>query len=362
MEPLTVLALNCGSSSLKFGLYASTGSATRLLWEGEAEEIGSARGTLWLAQNNERTGQQLCFESHTAAFEHITRNMPCAPHAVGHRFVHGGLAVRDHSLVTNALVEQLRSAAAFAPLHVPTALAVLEAARQKMPAAPQAVCLDTAFHRSMPDVSRTFALPEDIRRLGVERFGFHGLSLESILTQLNPIPRRLIVAHLGNGCSVTAIQDGISVDTSMGLTPTGGVMMGTRCGDLDPGVMIYLLRNGSATAESLEELFDKKSGLAGVSGVSSDVRQLLSVRETNEKADLALRMFSYRIRKAIAAMAAALGGVDLVVFTGGIGEHAAKLRDEICVGLQFLGEFAIRILPAREDLQIASITARLARS
>jgi acetate kinase len=211
----------------------------------------------------------------------------------------------------------------------------------------------------MPPISSTYALPAKIRDLGVKRYGFHGLSIESILAQLPELPPRMIVAHLGNGSSITAVRDGKSVDTTMGLTPTGGVMMGTRPGDLDPGLSIFLLRHGVADAADLEDLFDKQSGLLGVSGFSSDVRELSAQRRMNAQADLALTMFAYQVRKAVASMAAVLGGVDSLVFTGGIGEHASDLRNEICAGLDFLGDLHTLVVPAQEDLQIARNTARL---
>ena len=223
-----------------------------------------------------------------------------------------------------------------------------------MPALPQVICLDTAFHRSMPDVAKTFALPAEVRQEGVERYGFHGLSLESILPQLERVPEKLVVAHLGNGASITAILNGKSIDTSMGLTPTGGVMMGTRCGDLDPGVLIFLARHGFAQADALEDLVNRKSGLLGVSGSSSDVRQLMETR-TKPDADLALRMFCYQVRKTVAAMAAALGGLDLLVFTGGIGEHAEGCGMKFANLCNGSSPFKTRVLPAQEDLQIAKI-------
>jgi acetate kinase len=236
----------------------------------------------------------------------------------------------------------------FAPLHLPASLAVIAAVRKQMPDVPQVICLDTAFHRTMPDVARTFALPENVRKLGIERYGFHGLSLESIVAQLHPVPPKLVVAHLGNGSSITAIQNGESIDTTMGLTPTGGVMMGTRCGDLDPGVMIYLARHGFANPDELEDLVNRQSGSLGVSGISSDVRRL-------PPDDLSLRMFAYQVRQAIVAMVAALGGIDLLVFTGGIGEHADAVRQDICRNLTWIDPFEIRVLPALEDLQIVRI-------
>jgi acetate kinase len=344
-----VLALNCGSSSLKFGAYTSDGTAANPIYQGEAEEIG----------------KQHSFPSHTAALldalDELKEHGISEFKAVGHRFVHGGPELRDHRLLTPAVAKQLEAAVEYAPLHLPTSLAVLKVTQEKLPGVPQAICLDTAFHRHMPVVSRTYALPEKIRRLGVERYGFHGLSLESIVAQLKPVPNRLVVAHLGNGASVTAILKGISIDTSMGLTPTGGIVMGTRCGDLDPGLMVYLNRHGYAKAEQLEQVFDHESGLLGISGMSSDVRTLLKARAHNEQASLALEIFCYQARKTIASMSAALGGLDLLIFTGGIGEHAETLRDEICRGLKFLNSngFEVKVLPSQEDEQIAKNTVRL---
>jgi acetate kinase len=331
-----ILALNCGSSSLKYGVYRATDNNPQLVCEGEAEEITDHRAALLQALNG-------------FARQGITQFWKA-----GHRVVHGGPEVREHQTLTPELFQKLQAAVPFAPLHLPASLAVIEAVREKMPALPQVICLDTAFHRTMPDVARTFALPAEVRKLGVERYGFHGLSMESILAQLHPVPEKLIVAHLGNGASITAIENGQSRDTTMGLTPTGGVMMGTRCGDLDPGVMLFLERHSFTQADALEELVDKKSGLLGVSGITNDVRILMQSRG-QPPADLALRLFCYQVRKAIAAMAASLGGIDLLVFTGGIGEHAAELRKEICDTLTWLGSFKTCVLPAQEDLQIARI-------
>jgi len=325
-----ILALNCGSSSLKYGAYRANDEDVRLVCEGEAEEIkdyGAAFEEAWdfFAQKG-------------------IKDFWC----VGHRVVHGGPGLRDHQLLTDGVLDQLRGAIPFAPLHLPASLGVIDAVREKLPKLTQVICLDTAFHRSIPEIARTFALPEEVRKLGVQRYGFHGLSLESILAQLHPAPRNLVVAHLGNGCSITAIKNGKSIDTSMGMTPTGGVMMGTRCGDLDPGVMIFLARHGFANPEALEDLVNRKSGLLGVSNVSSDVRHI-------PPDDLSLQMFCYQVRKTIAGMAAALDGLDLLVFAGGIGEHADALRQQICDKLDWIDPFEIRVVPAQEDLQIARI-------
>ncbi|HSU62073.1 MAG TPA: acetate/propionate family kinase [Bryobacteraceae bacterium] len=359
-----VLALNCGSSSLKFGVYLCTPAGNELLAEGEAEEIGTDHSTFWFGRGDERQREQIELPDHSAALSRAfaalnERNVP-APAVVGHRFVHGGPQIREHQVLRPTVMEQLRAAAVFAPLHVPPALAVLEATQQKLPEAPQIVCLDTAFHRTMPEVAKVYALPARIRELGVERYGFHGLSLESVLEQLEPVPERVVIAHLGNGSSITAVRKGASMDTTMGLTPTGGVMMGSRCGDLDPGIFVFLMRNGFASADELEAVFNDESGLRGISEKTSDVRELLKIRPNEKSADLALRVFCYQVRKAIASMAAALGGLELLIFTGGIGEHAAELRDEICTGLGFMGSYTVKVLPSQEDLQIARITTKIA--
>lgn len=355
-----ILALNCGSSSLKFGFYIVNGAAVSLVIEGSAEEIGRPNASFSLRSGERRT---LAIKDHSAALDlaldALTASHAQPPSVVGHRFVHGGPHIRTHQKLTPEVATELEAAASFAPLHVPPALAVLRAFQQRYPGRPGVVCLDTAFHNTLPDVASTFALPSEWRQAGVQRYGFHGISLESVLAQLTTIPERLIVAHLGNGCSITAIHNGRSVDTSMGFTPNAGVMMGTRCGDLDPGIPVFLMREQKLSPDDLDLILNYKSGLLGVSELSSDVRQLLVVRVTNAKANLALRMFCYQVRKAIGAMAAVMGGVDTVIFTGGIGEHAQAIRDEICAGLRFLGGVEFEVVNAQEDLQIARITAAL---
>jgi acetate kinase len=340
-----LLALNCGSSSLKFGAYRVKDAAAELVAEGEVEQIHA---------------DYLGALAH--AFDVLAQKGVSEFSAIGHRFVHGGPRRREHFVLDPSSARDLDAALEYAPLHMPAALAVLKAVAQKVPSLPQVICLDTAFHRTMPAISRTLALPYAVRKLGVERYGFHGLSLESIVAQLAPIPARLVVAHLGNGASVTAIRDGKSIDTSMGMTPSGGFMMGTRCGDLDPGVLIYLLRHGYTTPEQVEQICDHESGLRGVSTLTNDVRELVKRRATDTRADLALSMFCYQVRKTIAGMAAALSGLDTLVFTGGIGEHAADLRAEICSGLECLGSFETRVLPSLEDQQIAVTTAKLTQA
>ena len=303
------------------------------------------------------------------------------PAAVGHRVVHGGPNLRRHCLVDDAVLRQLEAATVFAPLHNPPALSVIRFAQQHFPQLPQVACFDTAFHASMPDVARTLPIPAALRSGGIHRYGFHGLSCESIVRQLgDDLPDRLIILHLGNGASLTAVKGGQSIDTSMGLTPTGGVIMGTRCGDLDPGVLVYLVREKNFDAARLEALVDHQSGLLGISGIDSDMRRLHEASPSNAEARLAIQMFCYSIRKQVAAMIAALDGVDLLVFTGGIGEHDAEVRAAICGGLSWLGisldparnqslqdpinhptsRCSVRVLPSEEDAQIAIHTWDLA--
>jgi acetate kinase len=260
---------------------------------------------------------------------------------------------------------------------------VIRFVQEHFPQVPQVACFDTAFHAAMPEVARTMPIPAELRSDGIRRYGFHGLSCESIMRQLGDHPPdRLIIAHLGNGASVTAVKGGQSVDTSMGLTPSGGVIMGTRCGDLDPGVLVYLMREKNFDANFLETLINYRSGLLGLSGIDSDMRRLHESSATSAAARLAIKMFCYSVRKQIAAMTAVLNGLDLLAFTGGIGEHDAEVRAEICDGLSWQGirldlaenQFSkgtishstsrcqVRVLHSQEDLQIAVHTWKLASS
>jgi acetate kinase len=382
----SVLALNSGSSSLKFGLYRVGSSIPNVLVSGEVESIGGCQGKFWVKDANGK--MLLCepaiFGNQQDAVARIGTfladcNEP-QPAAVGHRVVHGGPNLRSHCLVDEALLRQLEAATVFAPLHNPPALSVIRFAQHHFPQLPQVVCFDTAFHAGMPDVARTLPIPAALRSDGIHRYGFHGLSCESIVRQLgDDPPDRLIILHLGNGASLTAVKDGQSIDTSMGLTPTGGVIMGTRCGDLDPGVLVYLVREKNFDATRLEALIDHQSGLLGISGIDSDMRRLHEASPSNAKARLAIQMFCYSIRKQVAAMIAALDGVDLLVFTGGIGEHDAEVRAAICSGLSWLGisldprrnrsledpisnptsRCLVRVLTSEEDEQIAIHTWEL---
>ncbi|MET0538228.1 MAG: acetate/propionate family kinase [Xanthobacteraceae bacterium] len=339
-----VLALNSGSSSLKFGLYRVGPLQAEMLLSGEAESIGqeTSRFRAKDARGNTLLSESVSVRSQQDAVIRIgallaDRRMP-APAAIGHRVVHGGPNLRQHCLIDESVLRQLESATPFAPLHIPSALSMIRFAREHFPTVPQAACFDTTFHTGLADVARVLPVSKELQAEGVQRYGFHGLSCESIVRQLaDSLPSRIVIAHLGNGASITAVKDGRSIDTSMGLTPTGGVIMGTRSGDLDPGVLVYLLREKKFDADMLEELVDHRSGLLGISGVGSDMRRLHEAARSNADAGLAIRMFCYSVRKQLAALVAALDGVDLIVFTGGIGENDWEVRAEICRGLAWFG-------------------------
>jgi acetate kinase len=385
----SILALNSGSSSLKFGLYRIEACIEKVLLSGEAESIGGRDNKFWAkdGSGNVLVSESANFETHRHAVARVGKFLAdhnaVQPAAIGHRVVHGGSTLRQHCLIDEGVQHQLESAAAFAPLHNPPALTIIRFVQEHFPQVPQVACFDTAFHAAMPEVARTMPIPADLRSIGIRRYGFHGLSCESIMRELGDHPPdRLIIAHLGNGASVTAVKGGQSVDTSMGLTPSGGVIMGTRCGDLDPGVLVYLMREKNFDADLFETLINYRSGLLGLSGIDSDMRRLHESSATSAAARLAIKMFCYSVRKQIAAMTAVLDGLDLLVFTGGIGEHDVEVRAEICEDLSWLGirldlaenQFSrgtishsksrcqVRVLHSQEDLQIALHTWKLASS
>jgi acetate kinase len=351
---VTVLALNSGSSSLKFGLYRVGASRTERLLSGVAESIGEATSKFHVQdlQGGTVTSDTASIPSQRDAIIRIGTfldgsRMPL-PAAIGHRIVHGGPKLRQHCLIDQQVMLRLDSATVFAPLHTPSALSVIRFAQEHFLGLPQVACFDTTFHAGMPDVARVLPIPREFQSEGIQRYGFHGLSCESIVHQLEPaVPDRLIIAHLGNGASVTAVKNGRSIDTSMGLTPSGGVIMGTRSGDLDPGVLIYLIREKQFDAAMLEDLIDHRSGLLGISGVGGDMRRLHGAASTNADARLAIEMFCYSVRKQIAAMIAALDGVDMIVFTGGIGENANEVRALICAGLTWAPRTDPSMIPLR---------------
>lgn len=400
-----VLCLNSGSSSLKFALYEMGEGKEEELAVGAVEEIGSANALLWInraeqqhpqhkasqhkrsqhkvSQQKDAPQQQLMrwqgfVEDHQQAvcllIENLQKLTDRKPNIVGHRVVHGGPDYAQPLIITSTVLQTLKRLVDYAPLHMPAAILCIEAISKHFSSVPQVACFDTAFHRQMPVLAQRYPLPEKYWQQGIRRYGFHGLSYEYILQALgNSSNGRIIIAHLGNGASMAAINNGRPVDTTMGFTPAGGLMMGTRSGDIDPGVILHLLKQSNTKTESLDELLNHNSGLLGVSGISSDVKTLLDCRHENQAAQFALDLFCYQARKSIGALTAVLGGLDILVFTGGIGERSPLMRQWICDELQYLGirldsvrnetqqkvisvdsgECKVYVLPTNEDVVIA---------
>ncbi len=385
MRAAPILCFNSGSSSLKFALYQLDADAETLLALGAVERIGLNDGRLWV---HGATAESLAdrggdFEDHqtavAAAFAAVQQGL-AAPAAVGHRVVHGGPDHAAPERVTPRLLALLRQLVPFAPLHLPSAIQVIETVASRFPGLPQVACFDTAFHRRIPEVAQRFPLPRWLWDAGVRRYGFHGLSYEYIVERLRPAAAsRTIIAHLGNGASMVALRGDLPVDTTMGFTPTGGFMMGTRSGDLDPGILVHLLKHKRYDPLQLDHLVNHEAGLLGVSGISSDMQTLLEQRGSQPTAAQAVEMFCYQLRKFIGAFAAVLGGLDTLVFTGGIGERAAPVRWLVCQGLTHLGieldaernaahaaiisasgsRCTVRVIPTNEDLMIARHAHRL---
>jgi acetate kinase len=371
---------------LKFALYRLGEGEEIRLANGAVEHIGLPEGHLWIRgpEKQPLIDVRRDFATHSAATAGVTESarglgFP-APEAAGHRVVHGGPYHTTPKRVDTKLLDELRRLIPFAPLHMPSAIQGIEAVVARFPGMPQVVCFDTAFHRRMPEVSQRFPLARDFWDQGIRRYGFHGLSYEYIVATLGPaVQGRLIIAHLGNGASLAAVLNGKPVDTTMGFTPTGGLMMGTRSGDLDPGVLIHLVREKSYDSDLLDEAVNEQAGLLGVSCISPDMKTLIDVREREPRAAEAVELFCYLLRKHIGALAAALGGVDTLVFTGGIGEHSAAVRWEVCEKLGYLGieldrdrntenaevisrpssACTARVIPTNEDLMIARHTRAL---
>ena len=372
-----ILAINSGSSSLKFGLYrppAGDEDPAAVL-TGGAVGIGHSNGRLQIKGGRGEAlvdeAYRLDSQGHALAeiLKTIDRTLHQRPTMIGHRVVHGGPHLREHQAITESLVRTLEAAVHFAPLHIPAAVKLIHETTKLLRNVPQYACFDTAFHRTMPETSRHYPLPERLYEKGVERFGFHGISYESLLYRLgNTLPDRAVAAHLGAGASLVALFRGRSVDTTMGMTPTGGIPMATRPGDLDPGILLYLLRTEHLSADAMESLLNHDSGLGAISGGESDMRLLEECAAKGDaRARLAIEIFAIAVKKQIGAYAAELGGLDRMIFTGGIGEHSGSMRDRICEGLEFLGLTSgdpaqcakVLVIPAEEELQIARITARL---
>jgi acetate kinase len=361
-----ILTVNAGSSSVRYALFSS-GTPPRRLLNGKMERIGGEEASATAG----RLMQLLKAESSIGA-----------PDAVGHRVVHGMLHTRPER-VSPALLEELRRIAAFDPEHLPREIELIEALQRCYPGAAQVACFDTAFHRNMPAVATMLPIPRRYAAKGVQRYGFHGLSYTFLLQELRRLgdsaatKGRVIMAHLGSGASLAAVLDGRSIDTSMGFTPTAGLVMGSRSGDLDPGLMSYLASAESMDAKRFQAMVNHESGLIGISETSADVRDLLAREAADARAREALAIFCYQAKKWIGAFAAALGGIDTLVFAGGIGENSAPIRARICGGMQHLGieiddpandrhaerissgQVAVRVIRTDEECVIAELTARL---
>jgi acetate kinase len=358
-----VLVLNSGSSSLKFGVYRRSADDEEPLLTGSAQGIGHSNGALHIrsSDGSELVARESIVESQDDALSilasAIKEHIRIPPSAVGHRIVHGGPKLLMHQKITPQVVEQLRAAVHFAPLHIPQALALVASAQSVFSSAEHFACFDDAFHQTIPEVASHFPLPQRFFDAGIRRYGFHGLSYESLAHHFGTkLPARAIFAHLGSGASLCAVREGRSVDTTMGLTPTGGIPMGTRSGDLDPGVLLYLMRSEKLGADELEDLLNHRSGLFALSSGESDVKILEErVGSSDLAARLALDVLATSVRKIIGAYTALLGGIDLLVFTGGIGEHSEYIRSAATNGLESLGltKDKIRIVVAQEEKQIA---------
>ncbi len=344
-----ILTINGGSSSLKFALFEA-GEPFRRLLKGGIERIGLPGAMLRATGVNavDNVSEPMTVPDHTVAvnvlLDWIEEHSECdAMAAVGHRVVNGGPKYSSPQLITPQMIEELRRLSPFDPEHLPEEIRVTEAFHRRFPALPQVACFDTAFHHDLPRVAKVLPIPRRYEAQGVRRYGFHGLSYEFLMGELAHLAGaqaargRVILGHLGNGVSLAAVHDGRSVDTSMGFTPTGGVPMGTRSGDLDPGLAWYFARAEHMNAEQFNEMVTSQSGLLGLSETSSDMRDLLDNEPHDVRAAEAVALFCYQIKKCIGSYAAALGGLDTLVFAGGIGENAPVVRARICDGLSFLG-------------------------
>lgn len=378
-----VLVLNAGSSSLKFGLFTDAAEPDLLLG-GNVERIGGA-ATIRIDGHSTPLAKELA-ATHQGALSAVlsaieTRHPGAEITAVGHRVVHGGMDFAEPVIVTPEVLERLTRFVSFAPLHQPHNLAGIRAALDAFPKARQVACFDTAFHRQHPFVNDAFALPRKYYEQGVRRYGFHGLSYDYIANRLQQIAPtlyngRVIVAHLGNGASMCGLLHGRSIASSMGFSALDGLPMGTRCGQLDPGVVLYLLQEEGMIAEEIADLLYRRSGLLGLSGISNDMRTLLS--SDDPRAREAIDYFCFRIQRELGGLAAALNGLDAIVFTGGIGEHAAPIRDRVCEGLRWIGveldehanqhdrqvistelsRVRVLVIPTNEELVIARAAVR----
>jgi acetate kinase len=387
-ESFSLLTINGGSSSIRFALY-DEGEPSRRLLDGKVDRVGLAGTNLTFKDSTGQSQDSLTIASHRSAVAFLldwleSQQVFASVEAVGHRVVHG-MTHSEPERITPELLDELRDVTPYDPDHLPLEIELIEAFRQRHPTLPQVACFDTAFHRTMPRVASLLPIPRRYEAAGVRRYGFHGLSYEFLMEELARLSDpaaakgRVILAHLGNGASLAAVRDGKSIDTSMGFTPTAGLVMSSRSGDLDPGLVSYLARTEQMSAPQFQEMVNHASGLLGVSEISSDVRDLLARESEDVRAAEAVALFCYQAKKWIGSFAAALGGVDTLVFAGGIGENSPLIRGRICDGLGFLGielneghnknnaslissdrgRVAVRVICTDEELMIARSIIRV---
>lgn len=378
---MKILVLNSGSSSIKYQLFEFTDDVPQMRAKGSVERIGM-RGAILNHQRDDGDRVKIAGEilDHQIAIEYILAILVSKKHgvirdyseisAIGHRVVHGGETLTESVQIDTDVMDKLRECIELAPLHNPHNIKGIEACGRLLPGAPQVAVFDTAFHHTLPEYAYLYGLPHVLyRRYGLRRYGFHGTSHYYVSRRAAELLGRpiedlkIITCHLGNGSSIAAVQGGVSVDTSMGFTPVEGLVMGTRSGDLDPSVILYIMGHEELTLAEANALLNKHSGLAGISGVSSDMREIWEEAEKgNERALLAINVFCYRLKKYIAAYAGVLGGLDAVVFTGGIGENASYVREKAVDTLNFLGieiEHAKNRQPIQEDTDVSSLKSRV---
>lgn len=343
-----ILTINGGSSSVKCALY-SAGDVPKRIASGNVERVGTSESQIRVAlEGSKPQTRPIEARTHEQALDrfcswlseyHLIENII----AVGHRIVHGGPNYSETQAITPEVVRELQRLSPLDPEHLPAEILLVQASQRRFVGVPQFACFDTAFHHHLPRVAQILPIPRQYAPHGIRRYGFHGLSYAFLMQELARIAgaevarERVILAHLGNGASMSAVHEGKCVDTTMGLTPTAGLVMGTRTGDLDPGLLVHLMRDERLDANQIDDLVNHRSGLLGVSGISADMRDLISRQATDAAAADAVSLFCYQAKKWIGALAAALGGVDTLVFSGGIGENSAEVRARICDGLQFLG-------------------------
>ena len=366
----TIAAINIGSSTLKFGLFSNTYPLQTII-KGKITGIGSSNCIFSItnSEKHDSLGNSANIGSIGKAAELIIQwlqqqDRQYKINGIGHRVVHGGLQFREPEQIDNSLLSELKKLESLAPLHLPDAISIITIFKEAFPDIIQVACFDTAFHRRMPFEARHYALPRTLWTEGIIRYGFHGISCEYIHRQLQQSDnwlkdKKIIIAHLGSGSSITAIKDDISIENTMGFTPAGGMMMNTRAGDIDPGVINYLLKERGMNASQLDDLFNKEAGLKAISGSNHSMEQLLENERNDPQAEQAILMYCYQAKKYVGALASALGGLDIVVFTGGIGEHAPVIRKRICKGLEFLGIQLNEVLNDKSAETISELTSRV---